>query len=208
MAVAMPAYSTLKTNLKTILEAVATAEAAESAARNFTVTKDRWRPWIENQQDVALVNVMIDSIQPAGGGSRRYSTQQVTVNFDMYVLGTTEEQVNTGAGTYTVIPADENAALRLDLLIAQVQYAITRMVNQDFGMGAGKVGFSLGGLRLQVYSQEAEEATGQYAPARWSMDVTLPYYPTDDAETNAIAEIDLTMAQALESWAVKYTYGD
>lgn len=198
MAVAMPAYSTLKTNLKTMLETVAASEAAESAARNFTVTKDRWRPWIENQQDVALVNVMVDSIQPAGGGSRHYSTQQVTINFDMYVLGTTEEQVNTGAGTYTVIPADENAALRLDLLVAQVQYAITRMVNQDFGMGAGKVGFSLGGLRLQVYSQEAEEATGQYAPARWSMDVTLPYYPDDDAETNALQELNVSIKYSQE----------
>lgn len=205
MSVAMPGFSTLKTNIVTLLREVATAENAISTARNFTVTKDRWRPWIESQQSVALVNVMVDNVSSAGGGSHHNVTDRVNVNIDMYVLGTYDEQTSTSTGTVTLTPADEIAAARLDLLIAQVRHAISRMKNSDLGFATGVISRNISPT-ITIYSQEGEEATNQYAPARLSISVDMAYTPDDDATTTAITEIDLTWKDTLESWASRYTY--
>jgi len=207
MAVAMPEYSTLKANIVTALQEVATAEAAIDSGRNFLVTKDRWRPWIENQQNVALVNVLVGTVTSAGGGSHFNVTDRVSVNIDLYVLGTYDEQVDSETGEKTLTPADEMAAARLDLLVAQVRHAISRMKNSDFGMGAGTISRNIS-ADLTMYSQEQQDSTGQYAPARWSLTVDMAYTPDDDATVTAITELNLTMEDALESWAMKYTYGD
>ena len=204
MAVARPTYSTLKKNIVTILQEVATAEAIVSASRAFTVQRDRWRPWIENQQSVALVNVMVDSVSPAaGGGTKFYTPDHVTVNIDMYVLGTEQDQVSA-LGVHTLVPVDEVAADRLDLLIAQVRFGLTRMLRQDFGFAAGKIGRAIG-MNLTLYPQEGSQDAGNYAPARWSFTVDLPYYAEDDGATVAIEELNVSF-DAAEPWGLKYTY--
>ena len=205
MAVAMPGFSTLKANIVTALREVATAENAVSTARNFIVTQDRWRPWIENQQSVALVNVMVDNVSSSGGGSHFNVTDRISVNIDMYVLGTYDEQVSAGSGAITLTPADEIAAARLDLLTAQVRHAISRMKNSDLGFAAGQVSRNIS-ASLTIYSQEGEEATGNYAPARWTLTVDMAYEPDDDAAATEITELNLTWKDALESWASRYTY--
>lgn len=193
--ISLPLWTQLKTNLVTILEEVATAEALVDPGRNFIVARDRWRPWIENQQNVAMVNVMVDSIEPGGGGSRRYLRDEATVNLDLYALGTYEEQ----DGELT--PADEIAAARLDLLAEQTRHAILRMVNRDFGFAAGQVDTGNLQLSLLIYSQEREEVNGQYAPARWTFRVGLPYFPAE-AETTDMTQLDVNLQQ----FAVRYTY--
>jgi hypothetical protein len=201
-AIALPAWATLKTNIVAILRAVAAEEAAVDARRNFRVSNSRWRPWIESQQNVALVNVMIDAVEPdtTRSGTRRYKTDLVTVNLDLYALGTYEEQ----AGVLT--PADEVAALRLDLLAAQVRSAITRMKNTDLGFTTGSCD-SLGVVAtLQIYSQEREESIGQYAPARWTFAVAMPYYPEESTDGVALSELNIEFSRALESWGLKYSY--
>lgn len=205
MAVAMPGFSTLKANIVTALREVAAAENAVSPARNFIVTQDRWRPWIENQQSVALVNVMVDNVSSAGGGSHFNATDRVNVNVDMYVLGTYDEQVSAGSGTITLTPADEIAAARLDLLIAQVRHAVSRMKNSDLGFSAGVISRNISPT-ITVYSQEGDDATNQYAPARLSLSVDMAYEPADDATATTITALNLTWKDTLESWASRYTY--
>jgi len=210
MAVAIPQHAILKENIVTALKEVATAEKAVNAYRDFTVEHDRWRPWIENQQGIALVNVMVDTVTSGGGGSRQNITDKISVNIDMYVLGTHEEQTSTDPETdletTTLVPIDEAAAARLDLLTAQVRYAITRMKNGDLGFSAGQIVPNFGAATLTLYPQEGEDSTGNYAPARYSFEVTASYVPADDATVAALTEIDLVFNQALDDWACKYVY--
>ena len=62
MAILPPLCSTLKTNIVTELTAIAVEEKAEDVGRDFLVQKDRWRPWIEAQQNTPLVNVMVQTV--------------------------------------------------------------------------------------------------------------------------------------------------
>jgi hypothetical protein len=206
MAVAYPAWYNVETGIVTALEKVATEENAIDTARNFIVSRDRWRPWIENQQNVALVNVMVENISPGGGGTRRYTQDRVTINIDCYVLGTTEEQMQEGTGTVTLTPADEFAAARLHLLVAQVRHAITRMSEQDFGLTAGTIDTSALKATVQIYNQEGDDNTGSYAPARVSFEVSLPFEPSDDGVSVEITDAWVKFEQTIESWFVKHRY--
>lgn len=206
MAVAYPAWYNIQTGIITSLEKVATEESAVDEARSFIVSRDRWRPWIENQQNVALVNVMIENVSPGGGGTRRYTQDRVAINIDCYVLGTTEEQTNDGTGAVTLTPADEFAAARLHLLVAQARHAITRMSEQDFGLPAGTIDTHALKASVQIYNQEGDESTGSYAPARISLEIVLPFEPSDDGVAVDITESQLKFKQTIESWFVKHSY--
>lgn len=140
-----------------------------------------------------------------GGGSRRYHTYRFTVNIDMYVLGTALEQTDSETGTVTLTPVDRKAADRLDLLVAQVQYGLTKMSTCDFGFTVGTIDAKP--PTLQIYNQDGAQETGNYAPARWTLEVVLPFYPEDDGTTVAMTELNLTFKQTLESWGIKYVYG-
>ena len=206
MAVAYPSWYSVQTGIISALEKVATEENSIDEARNFIVSRDRWRPWIENQQNVALVNVMIENVSPGGGGTRRYTQDRVTINIDCYVLGTTEEQTNEGTGAVTLTPADEYAAARLHLLVAQARHAITRMSEQDFGLAAGTIDTGALKASVQIYNQEGDESTGSYAPARISLEVVLPFEPSDDGVAVDITDAQIKFKQTIESWFVKHSY--
>lgn len=206
MAVAYPTWYNIQTGIVNALNTVATAEATIDTARNFVVARDRWRPWIENQQNVALVNVVVDSVRPDGGGTRRYTQDRITFNIDCYVLGTAEEQTDEETGAVTLTPADEFAAARLHLLVAQVRHAITRMSAQDFGMSAGTVDTLALKTVIQAYNQEGDESTGSYAPARIQLEVIAAYEPADDWAFVEIDTASLTMKQAIENWHITHTY--
>lgn len=206
MAVAYPAWYSVQTGIISALEKVATEENSIDEARNFIVSRDRWRPWIENQQNVALVNVMIENVSPGGGGTRRYTQDRVTINIDCYVLGTTEEQTNEGTGAVTLTPADEFAAARLHLLVAQARHAITRMSEQDFGLPAGTIDTGALKASVQIYNQEGDDSTGSYAPARISLEVVLPFEPSDDGVAVDITDAQIKFKQTIESWFVKHSY--
>lgn len=202
--IAYPLWTTLKTNIVTILTAIAAEETIESAARNFQVTKDRWRPWIEAQQSIALVVVMVQTTGTNTGRSanRRSTLDDVTVNVDMYALGKAGE----------VLPADEVAADRLDLLINQVREGLTRLLNTDFGFTEDPdFGWPIdkedANFNLTYYDQENEQATGQYAPARWTFTVQLAFIPTDNNEYNALTELNIQVKENdLDQFAMRFTY--
>ncbi len=199
--IAYPLWYTLKQNVSTALEAIATEEAAVSAARNFEVTIDKWRPYIESQQSTALANIMVQNVGQAEGrsGSRKSSMDEVIIMVDMYAIG--------GAGE--LLPADEDTAKRLDLLISQVREGLTRLAGQDFGMfdsGDPLIDRSIN-LTLQIYDQEISESTGQYAPARWSMTVSMPYVPTDNNTTVDLTELSVSVSEGdLLAWSALFDY--
>ena len=200
--ISYPLWFTLKSNIKTILETIAAEEALVDSARDFEVEKDRWRPWVEEQQSIPLVNIMVQTVglNAPRSSNRRNTLDDVTVNIDMYALGEAGE----------VLPADEVAAKRLDLLIAQVREGLTRLAQTDFGFTKDPdYGFPIdrenADFTLTYYDQENEQATGQYAPARWTFIVQLAFIPTDDNEYNALTELNVTL-EDLEDFSLKFTY--
>ena len=197
-----PLWFTLKDNIKTILETIATEETIVDSARNFSVEKDRWRPWIEEQQSVPLVNIMVQTVgtNTPRSSNRRNTLDDVTINIDMYALGEAGE----------VLPPDEIAAKRLDLLIAQVREGLTRLAQTDFGFEKDpEFGFPIdrenADFSLTYYDQENEQATGQYAPARWTLIVQLAFIPTDNNTYNALTQLNVSLKD-LELFKLKFTY--
>ena len=197
-----PLWFTLKNNIKTILEMIATEETIVDAARNFAVEKDRWRPWIEAQQNVPLVNIMVQTVglNAPRSTNRRGTLDDVTVNIDMYALGEGGD----------VLPVDEVAAKRLDLLIAQVREGLTRLAQTDFGFEKDPDnGFPIdrenADFTLTYYDQENEQATGQYAPARWTFIIQMAFIPTDNNIYNALTELNVSL-EDLTEFSLKFTY--
>lgn len=193
-----PLWTTLKTNIVTQLTNVATEENIVSTGRNFAVSKDRWRVWIESQQNTALVNVMVSGIgiNPARSQSRTNSLDEVTVIVDLYAIGEAGE----------VLPADELAASRLDLLVAQVREGLTRLDLTDFGFAVGMIDRNMD-FSLTYYSQESEESTGQYAPARWTFTVMLPFIAQDKREYLDLTELNVSVSdETLDLYKLKFNY--
>ena len=197
-----PLWFTLKSNIKMILETIATEETIVDAARNFEVEKDRWRPWIEAQQSVPLVNIMVQTVglNAPRSTNRRSTLDDVTINIDMYALGEGGD----------VLPVDEIAAKRLDLLIAQVREGLTRLAQTDFGFtkdpnGGFPIDRENADFTLTYYDQENEQATGQYAPARWTFIVQLAFIPIDDNVYNALTELNVSL-EDLTEFSLKFTY--
>lgn len=199
-----PLWYTLKNNIVTILKAIATEENLVDSARNFAVEKDRWRPWIESQQNVPLVNVMVQTIglNTDRSSNRRNALDDVTINIDMYALGEGGD----------VMPVDELAADRLDLLIAQVREGLTRLKETDFLFpedpdNGFPIDRSNADFTLTYYDQENEQATGQYAPARWTFIVQLAFIPVDNNIYNALTESIVSVKdETLEQYALRFTY--
>lgn len=197
-----PLWYMLKNNIVTILKAIATEENLVDPGRNFEVEKNRWRPWVEAQQNIPLVNVMVQTVSPNTGRSanRRNGLDDVTVNVDMYALGEGGD----------VMPMDELAAKRLDLLIAQIREGLTRLKETDFGFTKDPdFGFPIDrentDFTLTYYDQENEQATGQYAPARWTFIVQLAFIPVDDNIYNALIELNVSF-EDLTDFSLKFIY--
>lgn len=199
-----PLWTPLKANIKTILEAIATEETIVSAARNFIVEKDRWRVWVEEQQKIALVNILVQTVgtNVDRSGSRRNTLNDINVMIDMYALGEAGE----------ILPADEVAADRLDLLVAQVREGLTRLKESDFGFDVdSELGFLIDrgdtDFTLTYYDQENEQSAGQYAPARWTFAVQMPFIPTDNNDEIDLTEINVSVKdETLEQYALRFTY--
>ena len=202
MAISYPLWFTLKANIVTILKTIATEENLVDTARNFDVEQDRWRPWIEEQQNVPLVNVMVQTVNPntERSSNRRSGLDDVSVNVDMYALGEAGE----------VLPPDSIAAKRLDLLVAQVREGLTRLKQTDFGFEKDdEFGFPIDrentDFTLTYFDQENEQATGQYAPARWTFTVQLAFIPVDNNDYTALTELNVSL-EDLTEFSLKFTY--
>jgi hypothetical protein len=205
MAVSYPLWYTLKANIKTFLEAIATEENAVDTGRNFLVSMDRWNPWIESQQGVALANILTQTValNTDRSGSRRNGLDNITVIVDMYALG--KPKVDG------LLPGDEIAAKRLDLLVAQVREGLTRLNDNDFGFAKDSTGGFLIdrdiNFTLTYYDQESAEASGQYAPARWTFNVMMPFIPEDKRTYYDLDVLNLSVKKDdLENFALQFTY--
>lgn len=177
MTVSMPIYHTLKNNIVKILRDFSNSQ---EKSLQFEVVRDRYRTWIENQQNKPLVNVIVTQLEPSGGGKFHHD-YTATVNVDMFVLGKGKKEIDEQTGGFVLFPADEKAADRLDLLVAQVQFAITQLAKYDFGFPAGAIGRITNAPSLTLYSQ-SDDTTGNFAPARFTFSVTLPYAPVDNCD--------------------------
>lgn len=198
-----PLWYQLKKNIVIQLEAIATEERAVAAARDFEVSVDRWRPFIEAQQKKALVNIMVNNVGQVSerSANRRSSLDDITINADMYAIGKGGE----------LLPADEVAADRLDLLVAQVREGLTRLTFSDFGFSLDSefghiIDHSLN-FQLNYFDQESQEATGQYAPARWSVNVSMPFIPVDDRTYEDLEELNVSVSdETLALYEMKFEY--
>lgn len=202
--ISLPLWNTLKVNIVTILEAIAAEETIVDAGRNFLVQQDRWRPWVEAQQNIALVNVLVQTVNTntSRSSNRRNTLDDIAVIIDMYALGEGGE----------IMPADELAATRLDLLVAQVREGLTRLAETDFNfIEDPEFGFPIDrsetDFTLVYYDQENEQSSGQYAPARWSFTVQLAFVPIDNNVYNALEELNVSVKDdTLEQFALRFTY--
>lgn len=197
-----PLWTQLKTNIVTLLEEVATEETLIDPARNFIVEKDRYRPWIEAQQTIPLVNVMVQNTDTNSGrsGNKSSTMDNVNVIVDMYAIGQAGE----------ILPADQVASDRLDLLTAQVREALTRLKERDYLFARTANGLVIDGnnnFSLTYYDQESEQATRQYAPARWSFTVQMPFVPTDNNNFADLTELNISVKQDdLVSFGARFNY--
>ena len=221
MAVIYPLWYYLKQNIKYYLEQLAAEEKAIAVGRDFKVEVDNGRPYIEADQGVALVNIMVKGVNQntTRSASRTASLNTVAVTLDMYVLG------QSGGS----LPSSELAAQRLDLLVAQTREGLSRLKDIDLGFketdpvdpnnptgptwadiyGSG-IGMLIdGGLNfnLTYYDQENEMATGQYASARWDFECNMPFIPVDNNLYRNLEELNLLVSdETLELFATKFTY--
>lgn len=218
--ISYPLWYTLKKNVAYYMQLVADEETIIAPARNFLITTDRWRPWIESQQSIPLVNVMVKNVNPIQerSGSRTNSLDRISLTIDMYAIGEGGE----------TLPADEVAAQRLDLLIAQTREALTRLKDSDLGFAPnnpvdvdnptgptwkdvlGDVGYLIDkdiSFNLTYYDQENESSTGQYAPARWDVSTNLPFIPVDNNLYRNLEELNLSVKdEDVELFATQFKY--
>jgi hypothetical protein len=204
MAIGYPIYSTIITGTDGIMDAleeVAASEAAESAARNFSVENGRSRAYVETVKNKALVNVVLYSVEPdRERSSIHQQLDRVTYHVNMYVKGNDD----------SLTPADAAATNRLHLLANQVRYALTQLKNRDFGLTVGQVDTRASSISIQFYPHEDENSASVYAPARAVMTVYFPYDLADTATKTAIASVKATSVSAddLEIWAMRYIISD
>lgn len=203
-ALTQPTYNTIKKNLVTILAAVSADEVTQGNP-GFTVERDRYRNWKTAEELTARVNILLAGYSPESGGSRAYTKYRATFNVDMYVFGgsTAEEVIDS---ELTLTPANIEAADRLDLLISQVQFGLTQLAQHDFGMTPGAIERPSKGMTLTISNQGDDRSVGVFAPARWSFDVMIPYYASDNGPTANLTTLNLTLNRAIEDMALQYTY--
>jgi hypothetical protein len=203
-ALTQPIYNTIKKNLCSILDVVSAAEVT-AGNPGFTTERDRYRNWDVTETLKARVNILLASLAPESGGSQRYTKYRATFNVDMYVLGgSTTEEVEDSITTLT--PANIEAADRLDLLISQVQFGLTQLAAHDFGLPAGTIERATKGINLTISNQGDDRSVGVFAPARWSIDVMIPYYASDNGSTANLTNLNITLNRAIEDMALQYTY--
>ena len=186
--------------IKTALEAVSTSQTAINPAYQFRVETNLYRPSIQDIQNQALVNILIDGYNPKNSTNSNVN-HDVTFFIDCYVLGQNENDVeNPGS----LLPADQVAVERLQYLCAQVEYGLRNL--QNYYMDAidsdlintvqrGKLGLKF----FQV--EDAMESNTPYAPARFTLNVTFPYSPADHDEVD-LTKIFVTAGE----WASQFDY--
>lgn len=185
-----PLWTQLKANIVTLLKEVATEETLVDPERNFIVERDKYVPWIEAQQNLSLVNVMVKNVNPNSGrsGSKSSVMDDIEIMIEMYSIGKAGE----------VLPVDQVAADRLDLLTAQVREALTRLKQRDYLFPRTANGLIIdnnNSFNLTFFDQVSEQSTKQYAPAQYGFTVQMPFIPTDNNDFVDLTELNIAVKE-------------
>lgn len=185
-----PLWTQLKTNIVTLLKEVAVEETIVDPARNFIVERDKYVPWIEAQQNLSLVNVMVKNANTNGGrsGSKSSVMDDIEIMIEMYSIGKAGQ----------VLPVDQVAADRLDLLTAQVREALTRLKQRDYLFPRTANGLIIdnnNNFNLTFFDQVGEQSTKQYAPAQYGFTVHMPFIPTDNNDFVDLTELNVSVKE-------------
>jgi len=193
MSISFPLYAQAIEGIYDAIKEVADAEYAEDPVLGFEVSKNRARPYIESVTNKALVNILLNKVDPISKESSEYGEMQTaTYHLDMYVRGSDTD----------LVPADESAIIRLQLLTSQVMFAIKAMKNVRFNISVGKIRRRIESS-LQFYDIEDDrQSSSMYAPARYIFSCDFPYAP-DDIISPALQTVDL---EIIDSWRVQFNY--
>lgn len=193
MSIPLPLYSTVITGMKNAIDEVRVSESAINTALDFEISINRSRPYIESVNNKALVNILLNKVAPDRERSSKHNKiHMATYYFDMYVRGSDSD----------LIPADETAVLRLHLLTAQIEFALTAMKNARFGLPVGQIDSRID-LDLEFYTIEDDrESTSPFAPARFIMVCYFPYNP-EDVQAPGLTSVNIKL---LEEWNIKFNY--
>ena len=196
-AIALYKWVTFQQGLKTALEAVSTAQTAINPAYQFRVETNLYRPNIQDIQNQALVNILIDGYDPENSTNSNLN-HNVTFYFDCYVLGQNENDVeNPGS----LLPADQAAVERLQYLCAQVEYGLRNLNNYYMDSSLlNEVRRGVLGLKFSSV-EDAMESNTPYAPARFTLKTTFSYSPKDHDEVD-LTKIFVTAGE----WASQFDY--
>lgn len=182
--------------LKIALDAVSDAQAAINPAYRFRVEKNMYAPAIQDIQNQALVNILIDGYDPENYTAST-TNHSVTFFIDCYVLGRNENSVDNPG---SLLPADQVAVERLQYLCAQVEYGIRNMSNYYMSLDPGNIRQHNLGLKF-TNPQDVEDAAEPYAPARFTLTCTFGYNCHDDQGVD-ISETLTTVGE----WASRFIY--
>jgi len=183
--------------IKAALQAISDAQELINPSYKFKVETNLYRPTIEEIENMALVNILVDNIQ-AGLVTDFSKNHIVTYNIDCYVRGENDTDVEDGV---SLIPADEVAVERLHYLCAQVEYGLTKLENYYMGISPGDV--RPGSLSLSFSPvEDASQSATPYAPARFILSCEFPYTPKDHENLPSIEQTFLSM----DDWASRFIY--
>lgn len=192
MSVPFPLYAQAIDGIYDAIKEVADAEAIIDPVLGFVVSKNRARPYIESVTNKALVNVLLNKVDPTGMSSQYAERLTATYHLDMYVRG---------ADT-VLIPADESASTRLQLLTGQVMFAVKAMKNIRFNLDVGQIARNIESS-LQFYELEDDrQSSSMYAPARYIFKCDFPYSP-EDIISPALKTLDVDL---VDSWRVQFNF--
>jgi len=178
------------------IEIVRDVQKAINIDYDFDIFQNKYRPSIEEIEDKAFVNILIDSVVSGSYDSNFSKTHTVTYNVDCYVRGKNEDH-----GASTLVPADEVAVQRMHYLCAMVEYALTSLVNFDFGIDSGKIAPGKISLQFDPVDNASESAT-PYAPSRFQFVCDFPYEPQDLEDLPDLKIAFLNFG----TWASQYDY--
>jgi hypothetical protein len=182
--------------LKTALQAVSDAQALINPAYQFRVETNFYRPTIEQIENQALVNILIDGYDPMNVTNAE-ENHLVSFYFDCYVRGRNESDPDNPG---SLIPADQVAVERLNYLCAQVGYGIKKLEDYYMGITVKQVQRGKLSLKFNPVDDAAESAT-PYSPARFTLECSFPYSSAD------LTGVDITDTLiTLPEWASRFTY--
>jgi len=155
----------------TVLAAFSAEQAAIQASVKFYVERDQLRP-IERRK-LPLVNIWLDTLTPEDPSTKTCEQETADINIDCYTRGVEAESA----------PSDQDAMLRLYYLKHQVKYALYKLINADFGFGAGIIARKHW-PRFNLFQTDTKMPEEQIVGGRWVVSVEYAWQPEDISTIN------------------------